>query len=197
MGETSELITELVWHALAECGGEELARVRSGESFCKLLERVRAEIGGLFQQQAKRLSSILATLREVNQQLDDDFAQAHPLAHQDMQSNLEDLIYPGFLLDLEAPRLTQYPRYLQALQVRMERLHQDPQRDARLDAQVSPYWQRYLECLESSRDYDEAMDDYRWLLHEFRVSVFAQALGTAEKVSIQRLDKAWAEVVQT
>jgi ATP-dependent helicase HrpA len=67
----------------------------------------------------------------------------------------------------------------------------DPARDATLLARVAPLWSRYAQALSDGRPYDEALDRYRWLLHEFRVSVFAQALGTAEKVSEKRLDEAW------
>jgi ATP-dependent helicase HrpA len=56
--------------------------------------------------------------------------------------------------------------------------------------EIDPFWQRYLNLLEDGRDYDQAMDDYRWLMEEFRVSLFAQQLGTRTKVSVQRLKKA-------
>jgi ATP-dependent helicase HrpA len=73
----------------------------------------------------------------------------------------------------------------------LTQLQLDPLRDSRRQAEVEPWWRRYVEALEAGRDYDEAMDRFRWLLHEFRVSVFAQRLGTAEKVSQRRLADAW------
>ena len=50
------------------------------------------------------------------------------------------------------------------------------------------------ELLEQGRDYDEAVDEYRWLLEEFRVSLFAQQLGTRAKVSVKRLRQAWQKI---
>ena len=61
--------------------------------------------------------------------------------------------------------------------------------------QVAPHWQRYQQALEDGQEYDLAMDRFRWLLHEYRVSVFAQQLKTAEKVSAKRLEQAWKEVL--
>jgi ATP-dependent helicase HrpA len=112
----------------------------------------------------------------------------------DIEDCLDDLLYPGFLLDIEANRLRHYPRYLEAAVQRLECLRLDPVRDAPLLARVAPWWQRYAQHLAAGGDYDAALDAYRWLLHEFRVSVFAQQLGTAEKVSPKRLEEAWGMV---
>jgi len=60
--------------------------------------------------------------------------------------------------------------------------------------EIDPFWHQYLQLLEQGRDYDSAVDEYRWLLEEFRVSLFAQQLGTRAKVSIQRLQKAWRKI---
>ena len=73
----------------------------------------------------------------------------------------------------------------------MEQLAQDPLRDAKRMALVEPWWSKYLAALEAGQPYGEAMDAYRWLVEEYRVSVFAQRLRTAEKVSEKRLAEAW------
>jgi ATP-dependent helicase HrpA len=61
---------------------------------------------------------------------------------------------------------------------------------------VLPWWSRYVEKLEEDGAvYDAALDEYRWLVEEYRVSVFAQNLGTAVKVSVKRLAAAWQNVL--
>ena len=60
--------------------------------------------------------------------------------------------------------------------------------------EIEPFWQQYLQLLEEGHDYDEAVDEYRWLMEEFRVSLFAQQLGTHAKVSAQRLKQAWPKI---
>ena len=56
---------------------------------------------------------------------------------------------------------------------------------------VTPWWRRYQERLLAGGDYTLELDDFRWLVAEFRVSVFAQRLGTDGKVSSKRLEAAW------
>ena len=111
-----------------------------------------------------------------------------------MRSQLDDMLYDGFLHELPPERLEHYPRYLEAMRIRLESIEKDPNRDAERMAQVEPFWHQYLQLLEQGRDYDEAMDEYRWLMEEFRVSLFAQQLGTRAKVSVQRLRKARQKV---
>ena len=62
---------------------------------------------------------------------------------------------------------------------------------------VAEYWNRYLRQQQSNEQrhrYDPQLVEYRWMIEEFRVSLFAQPLGTAIKISPQRLDKQWAQV---
>ena len=96
--------------------------------------------------------------------------------------------------ELESGRLQHYPRYLRAVEERLAQLELNPLRDRQRQAEVEPWWQRYCEALAAGKDYDEAMDAFRWLLHEFRVSLFAQRLGTAVKVSPKRLAEAWRAI---
>jgi ATP-dependent helicase HrpA len=76
------------------------------------------------------------------------------------------------------------------MRTRLESVEKDPHRDAAKMQEVEPHWQQYLQLLEDGREYDKVMDEYRWLIEEFRVSLFAQQLGTRAKVSAQRLQKA-------
>jgi ATP-dependent helicase HrpA len=118
-------------------------------------------------------------------------AGRQPEAWDDLDSQLRDLVYPGFLAELECGRLGHYPRYLRAIEERLAQLERNPARDRQRQQAVDPWWRRYSDALAAGAEYDEAMDAFRWLLHEFRVSVFAQRLGTAEKVSPKRLAEAW------
>jgi ATP-dependent helicase HrpA len=120
-----------------------------------------------------------------------DLEARRPLVFNDLSSQLEDLVYPGFLVELQPQRLDHYPRYLRTIEERLDQLDQNPVRDSQRMAQVQPWWRHYQEGLEKGCLYDEAMDEYRWLLEEFRVSLFAQRLGTAVKVSEKRLADAW------
>ena len=99
----------------------------------------------------------------------------------------------GFLLVTPWERLKEYPRYLQAIEQRLEKHGRDPKRDAQLVAQVAPLEARYRERVKMERGARAPeRDEYRWLLEELRVSLFAQQLKTRVPVSARRLDDAWA-----
>jgi len=90
--------------------------------------------------------------------------------------------------------LKEFPRYLQAIEQRLEKAGRDAKRDAQLAAEIAPLEARYRERVKVERGLKPpAEDEFRWLLEEFRVSLFAQQLGTKTRVSARRLEDAWAE----
>jgi ATP-dependent helicase HrpA len=114
------------------------------------------------------------------------FAKA---SYDDLREQLAGLLQPGFLRELPTSRLAHIPRYLKAMRLRGERLRQDPQRDQSRMLQVLPYWRALLNAGGTALDAD-TWAELRWLLEEWRVSLFAQELKTAEPVSAKRLAKA-------
>jgi ATP-dependent helicase HrpA len=194
-GSAERLIADLFWRCLldtvAECRQEGVHDVRSQEAFAALLDRVRSRLGRTAVARAAELNDWLPAFARIAARLGGSFQTRRPEVHADLVSVLEDLVYPGFLTELENGRLAHYPRYLQAIGERLDQLEHNPLRDSQRQHQIEPWWRRYVEALESGCMYDEALDAYRWLLHEYRVSIFAQPLGTAEKVSPKRLAEAW------
>jgi ATP-dependent helicase HrpA len=111
-----------------------------------------------------------------------------------MRAQLAWLVPAGFLLTTPWERLKELPRYLQALEQRLEKLQLDPRRDAQLTAEVAPLEARYRERVKAERGLlPPGEDSFRWLLEELRVSLFAQQLKTRVPVSARRLADAWAE----
>jgi len=104
------------------------------------------------------------------------------------------LIVKRFVVDTDYAQLTHFPRYLKAINVRIEKLRADPGRDARLMAewmQIAAPWQRALKNRHSANNVDPKMVEFRWLLEELRVSLFAQELRTPMPISVKRLEKMW------
>ena len=88
--------------------------------------------------------------------------------------------------------LTELPRYLKALDRRLAKHPDNPERDAKHAATLAGWWQRLHERHERNRAagrQEPALEDFRWLLEELAVSLFAQELGTAVPVSPKRLDE--------
>ena len=118
----------------------------------------------------------------------------HPQPVNDMSVQLEYLIYPGFLTEVDAARLLHYPRYLEGMLLRIDRLRQDAARDARRQGLLQGFQDQYFERTEALDDYPAQLDAFHWLLEEYRISIFAQPLKTAAPVSPKRLKTAWRTV---
>jgi ATP-dependent helicase HrpA len=103
----------------------------------------------------------------------------------------------GFVADVGADRLRQVPRYLAAVRARHEKLPGAVNRDRMLMDQVTPLQQAYLhrvEALPEGHAEPLGLVRVRWLLEEYRVSLWAQQLGTPEPVSDARIRKALGAV---
>jgi len=112
----------------------------------------------------------------------------------DIRSQLAWLVPAGFLLVTPWERLREFPRYLQAIEQRLEKSGLDARRDAKLSAEIAPLESRYRERVKAERGVKPpGGDEFRWLLEEFRVSLFAQQLKTRVPVSARRLEDAWVE----
>ena len=193
IGDLESLVESLAWRALRHCVGDAAQTTRREADWDALLAETRRQLGPVYTEQAKRLSEVLSTWGAINRELATGRSLPDAITD-DLLSQLEDMIYPGFLDELEAGRFRHYPRYLQAVSERIERARLDPGKDLRLLSDVEPFWRRYLDWLEAGHPYTEALDTFRWLVAEYRVSIFAQRLGTDGKVSPQRLERAWEAV---
>mgnify|MGYP006283313993 CR=1 FL=1 len=87
------------------------------------------------------------------------------------------------------------PRYLKAVTLRLDKLRADPARDAQRLAELKPLEQKFWRLVAERKGVQDArLNEFRWLLEELRVSLFAQELRTPQPVSIKRLEKAWAQL---
>ena len=115
----------------------------------------------------------------------------------DIQDQIQHLLFKHFLVETDPQQLAHYPRYLKAMVHRLEKLESDSSKDRALRVQVQPYWDNYktrLKSLQKQKRHSKALEEYRWMLEEYRVSLFAQQLKTAQPVSEKRLNKLWEEV---
>ena len=147
---------------------------------------------GLIVQEIARLSAqILGEWSALSKKLPQ--AKPHAAAYADLKAQQSALMHTWFLRDTPYDRLAHYPRYLKAAYVRIDKLRADPARDARLMAEMAPLLAQYQRAVQSLKGANDAqLDDYRWMLEELRVALFAQELRTPTPVSVKRLQKAWA-----
>jgi ATP-dependent helicase HrpA len=104
------------------------------------------------------------------------------------------MMFHGFIEDIETEYLKQYPRYLEAIIKRMEKLEYGADKDYQSTKLIQPHWDRIKKLVDHAYETDgntTSIDEYRWMSEELRISLFAQGLKTRMPVSLKRLDKAW------
>jgi len=164
--------------------------IRSEKAFTARLDAGKGELLALANEIGRSVTELLQAYRRIRKQLE-------PLPQQDalvkdLTEQLGLLIHAGFLTRTPYARLQQIPRYLQAIAYRVDKSAYDRQRDRQKLEQLLPFWTRYWNSQKEQKNpAAPELDEFRWSLEEFRVSLFAQTLKTAYPVSPKRLEKAW------
>jgi len=119
-------------------------------------------------------------------------ARAFGPACADINEQLARLFPRGFVSVTPPAQLAHYPRYLKAIALRLDKLKVDSARDAQRMAEIGSLQTPYLrEVAARKGQADARLQEFRWLLEELRVSLFAQELRTPMPVSAKRLQKVW------
>ncbi|NEX61653.1 ATP-dependent RNA helicase HrpA [Noviherbaspirillum galbum] len=163
---------------------------KNAEEFNKRKDEGKSRLGLLVNEIARLAGQILGEYYTLPKKLQG--AKGHAQAVADIQAQMQALIGKRFVADTDYVQLQHYPRYLKAINIRLDKLRADPARDQRLMAewmQVAAPWQRAQK--DRQRNADPRMVEFRWLLEELRVSLFAQELRTPMPVSVKRLQKVW------
>ncbi|MCP5026357.1 MAG: ATP-dependent RNA helicase HrpA [Actinomycetia bacterium] len=172
---------------LIDAGGP----VWTATAFDALLDRARRQLPERVEQVARQSVEVLRELKTVDSRLDQLPVERFGVAIQDGRGQLARLIYPGFLTGMGSDRLADLARYLRALAHRLDRLPETPDRDRSAMARV-----RVLEAefdrLAGALPPSAAVEEVSWMLQEYRVSQFAQHLGTRGSVSEKRIRRALA-----
>lgn len=175
---------------LARVGAE--APVRTRAAFETARDAFAAEsVDGLFAAVALT-SRILTAHREVDRGMRDLNAMTLLAALGDLRSQLDALVFPGFVSRTGLTRLAHFPRYLAAAADRVRALAENPGRDRQRLTEYERAATAYREAggtLPSAADAPPHLVQARWMLEEYRVSLFAQGRGTAEPVSLPRILK--------
>ncbi len=164
-------------------------------SFNKRKDEGKSRLVLLVNEIARLLSQVLTEFHGLPKRLQGINAQVAA----DMQAQLQGLVNKRFLSDNEYAQLAHFPRYLKAMNVRLEKLRGDPARDAKLMAEwqaaAAPYL-RLARDKTAGRNTDPKLVEFRWMLEELRVSLFAQELRTPMPVSVKRLQKVWESMLR-
>jgi ATP-dependent helicase HrpA len=173
-------------YLMAEAGGPAWNR----EGFDRLSAAVRSRLHEVTSDVVTHVESALRLAHTIETRLDDAQASAVQPAVADMRAQLSGLIYPGFVTATGYRRLPHLTRYLQGIDRRLDKLPENPARDAANMAVAQRVEQAYRQAvadLPSDRRTSPDVTEVRWMLEELRVSLFAQTLGTLTPVSENRV----------
>lgn len=198
MGRVDALVEDILLASLDSCILEgETNLPRDGAALASLAEKKR----GAWAEHAERLARLVLDILKLWHGLQKrfkgriDLAQA--VALNDIKAQLGNLVYPGFVRETPGEWLKELPRYLKAIEQRFDKIGAQLQRDRVWSGELAGYWEQYQARLakhaqEGKRDPE--LQTFRWMLEEYRVSLFAQQLGTKMAVSDKRLNKQWTQV---
>ncbi|QQG26670.1 ATP-dependent RNA helicase HrpA [Pectobacterium carotovorum] len=196
-GKVLDLIDDCIACAVDKLIESSGGPVWQEEAFQQLHEKVRAELNDTVVDIAKQVEQILTAVFTINKRLKGRVDMAMALALSDIKSQMNGLVFRGFVTENGWQRLPDVLRYLHAIERRLEKLAQDVHRDRaqmlRVE-QVQQTWQQWWNKLPAERRDDDDVKAVRWMLEELRVSYFAQQLGTPFPISDKRVLQAMEQV---
>jgi len=164
---------------------EPLHTIRSADHFSRKQHDIAKQLFGKAIDYLQLTQTILLQFAELKLQL--KAVNTARVSKEDMQRQLDALIYPGFLCHTPGKVLAHIPRYLKAIALRLERAQRDPVRDEKRIAELQPF----LHALESAKAQGicehAAWQALRWDIEEWRVSLFAQELAVRHAISAKKL----------
>jgi ATP-dependent helicase HrpA len=191
LGTTDELKRQIVDLTFERaCLTEPLPTTPDG--FKARCAEAKARLGLIMQEVCRMVGTVLTEWQAVTKKL--PAFKAHAAAVADIEAQLKRLLGKNFVVDTPFERLQHYPRYLKAIVVRLDKLKANPARDAALMAEYGPLWTNYERRaiqLAKLGTLDPQVEQFRWLLEELRVGLYAQELRTPVPVSTKRLQKQW------
>ena len=187
-----ELLALVLDKAFLEAG-----EIRDPDTFAARLAEGEPRLEAITQEVLAQVSDLLGRYQKLRKRLA-GITQINWLASTtDLQGQLDRLIFRGFLQEIPAERLADYPRYLRAMELRLEKLPLDPARDQRWIRELNQVQEEWLARWQAANEkgvVDERLEEIRWLIEELRISLFAQEVKTRLPVSVKRIRKRWREL---
>jgi ATP-dependent helicase HrpA len=181
--DADRLRTDLVDGAFAALADEGLPEVRDADAFAQRRDAISKNLFAEAMRRLQQAEAILGLVAEVRAKLESKLTGWASGNLDDMRSQLEALAHPGFLRDVPAEALAEYPRWLKAMSLRAERAQRDPTRDQQRMLELAPF----VEALARADPADAETQALRRELEELRVQLFAQELGAKGGVSPKKL----------
>ncbi len=168
---------------------------RSAAAFAARVDAARADVANHGEHVARAVGGVLSALKEARAALDPLDGPVFAAGRDAIQRQLALLLSPGWVRATPAPAFAQLPKYVKAAARRAQRLRDDVTRDRKLDAEVTRFVTALHELAARSGPPGPGpeVERLRWMIEEFRLSLFAQDLRTLGPVSAKRLEAQLAQ----
>ncbi|SPA25027.1 ATP-dependent helicase [Cupriavidus taiwanensis] len=191
---TQEMLREQIVMLALERACMQAPLPRNDAEFNARKDEGRTRLSLLAQEIARLAGAILAEYAGLPRKLLQ--AKPFPGAHADMEAQLGRLMGKRFIDETPYTQLVHFPRYLKGIAMRVDKLKGDPARDSQRLQEMAPLvqqWQRAEKQLRTQGrgGEDARLEEFRWMLEELRIALFAQELRTPVPMSVKRLQKVW------
>ena len=193
IGKCDDLKDDLVNAVLEQTFLDNNNNIRKQDEFESIVEQGRGEMVSTATIICDKLLDAMKTYTQVRKILKGKISHNLIDSINDINEQLEHLFYEGFISDTPVQWLQHYPRYLKGIEKRLDKLQGNAERDRQNLGLLQPLWQNYIDHQNYYYD-SETLQNYRWLLEELRISLFAQELKTAQPVSLKKLHNQWEEI---
>lgn len=193
-GQIGALIDDCI-----DAGVDELIQQYCQDNSCDIRDKkhfeaccnfVRQQINESVLAIAKQVEVGLTIAHEIKKNMKGNVPLNLIYAHGHIKSQLDSLVYKGFVADIGAHKLSDWQRYIQAIAKRLEKVAIDPTKDKlhQLNLEKAQHaYQGKCNKIAENQPIPEKLQEVRWLLHELHVSFFAQQLGTSAPISVKRI----------
>jgi ATP-dependent helicase HrpA len=189
-GPKKALINDIIDAAIDHAFMPNGERPRTRDAFHGALESRRGELVGIANEMADSVADVLERHRLVARRIEGRIALSWIEAAADIKAQIASLIFEGFVTATGHTRLQRVPVYFEAMNKRLDAIDREPDKDRRRRSEFLPIWEAFqaLPQPAGDGDYSDQHEGLRWAFEELRVQLFAQDLGTREKVSVSRLE---------
>jgi ATP-dependent helicase HrpA len=194
-----DLLTAIADAALFDGEDDEAAsKIHTREAFATRAEAGWRRLAAAGAEVTANAAETLTLFHDLNRRLSEDFPPLLLPSARDLRDQLARMVPSRFLVRTPAAWLRHLPRFLRGMQIRLQKMfNAGLARDAAALAELAPLWRLYVErevAHEARGLRDPALEQFRWMLEELRVSLFAQELKTSQPVSPKRLEALWEQV---
>lgn len=195
VGDRQTLVDAIISASFQQTMFADGKAVRDRDDFERRYAKGLSEVVGIAQQMAEVIDACLPVLHQCRKQIR-AMNLAAVYAKSDIELQVSRLFKPETISCISWDQIEQYPRYIRAIEVRLEKLPMQISKDRQWLEEIQSFAERLTDYNTSqfSCELSKDIEYYHWAIEELRVSLFAQQLGTRMPISGKRLEKLWQQL---